>query len=55
MLFPKEKLGVIVLSNLGGNRLPESLSKSISDVLLDVPEKQRKDWDAHYVALDRTA
>lgn len=52
LLFPKEKFGVVVLANLGGNRLPESLSKSISDVLLDVPEKQRKDWDAHYTAHD---
>lgn len=52
LLFPKEKFGVVVLANLGGNRLPESLSKSICDVLLDLPEKERKDWNAHYLASD---
>jgi hypothetical protein len=52
LLFPKEKFGLVVLSNLGGNRLPESLSKSICDLLLDIPEKERKDWNAHYTALD---
>lgn len=49
VLVPKEKLGVVALTNLGGCRLPEALTKNILDRLLGLPER---DWDKHYVEQD---
>ncbi len=53
MLFPRAKFGLVVLSNLGGNRLPEALSKSIADLMLGVPPLLRTDWNKQYLAVDK--
>jgi CubicO group peptidase (beta-lactamase class C family) len=45
--LPKEKLGVVVLTNLGGNNLPEALRFALFDQLLGLPEK---DWKGLYLA-----
>jgi CubicO group peptidase (beta-lactamase class C family) len=43
VLLPKEKLGIVILSNLGDTLLPEALGKSLLDLVLDRP---KKDWNA---------
>jgi CubicO group peptidase (beta-lactamase class C family) len=50
VLVPKQKLGIVVLANLGGCRLPEALSKSLVDVLLGLPER---DWNKKYTTSDK--
>jgi len=44
VLAPRHKLGIVILSNLGGTRVPETLSYSLLDHLLDLPAH---DWIAH--------
>jgi CubicO group peptidase (beta-lactamase class C family) len=46
-MLPKEGLGVIVLSNLGEDNLPEALRWSIFDILLGI--QQPKDWNAFLI------
>jgi CubicO group peptidase (beta-lactamase class C family) len=46
VLIPEAKFGVVVLTNLSGTFLPESVSRTVVDECLDLP---RKDWNAHFV------
>ncbi|MFN0107007.1 MAG: serine hydrolase [Bryobacteraceae bacterium] len=46
-LMPEEKLGVVVLANLGGNNMPEALRYAIVDSVLGLP---KKDWNTTYLA-----
>jgi CubicO group peptidase (beta-lactamase class C family) len=50
VLVPKQKLGLVVLTNLGGCRLPEALSKNLLDALLSLPER---DWNQKYTTSDK--
>jgi CubicO group peptidase (beta-lactamase class C family) len=43
-LVPHAKLGLVILSNLGNSQMPEALSHSLTDLLLDLP---KRDWNAH--------
>lgn len=51
--LPNEKIGVIVLANLGDDNMPEALRWSILDQLLDA--KPRKDWNAYLIGLGAKA
>ena len=46
-MLPKEHVGVIVMSNLGDDNMPEALRWSILDELLGAPTK---DWNAYLIA-----
>lgn len=48
--LPREKVGVVVLSNLGDSYLPYALAFHVYDRLLGMPER---DWSRHY--LDKRA
>jgi len=50
VLVPEKKLGVFVVTNLGGCRLPEAMTKNLVDMLCELPER---DWNAHYTKIDR--
>jgi CubicO group peptidase (beta-lactamase class C family) len=50
VLVPKEKLGIVVLTNLGGCRLPEALTKNVVDLMLDLPTR---DWNKHYLGVEK--
>jgi CubicO group peptidase (beta-lactamase class C family) len=41
-LLPKEKLGIVVLSNLGGSWAPQAAAQSIADLILGLT---KKDWN----------
>lgn len=45
--LPKERVGIVVLSNLGEDNMPEALRWSILDQLLGAPSK---DWNAFLIA-----
>jgi CubicO group peptidase (beta-lactamase class C family) len=45
-LIPEAKVGIALLSNLGGTQMPESALNNLVDLVLGLP---KKDWDA-YVA-----
>jgi CubicO group peptidase (beta-lactamase class C family) len=47
-LFPKDKLGIVILANLGGSSMPESLRSAIADELLGLPPI---DWNAKHLAV----
>jgi CubicO group peptidase (beta-lactamase class C family) len=49
-LLPKQNVGLVVLSNLGMNSLPEAVRNSIVDLALDAP---KKDWTALFLAQNR--
>lgn len=50
-LIPETKSGLVVLANLGRTTLPESVTNSLVDLLLNLPTK---DWDAYLKAeIDR--
>ncbi|MEO7650431.1 MAG: DUF3471 domain-containing protein, partial [Bryobacteraceae bacterium] len=42
-LLPDDRIGILVLSNLDGSRMPEASTNSIMDQMLGLPAK---DWDA---------
>ena len=44
-MLPKERIGIIVMSNLGDDNMPEALRYSILDELLGVADS--KDWNAY--------
>jgi CubicO group peptidase (beta-lactamase class C family) len=46
-LVPREKLGIVVLTNLGSDNMPEALRWSILDVLHGFPAR---DWNATLIA-----
>ena len=46
-LLPRQKLGIVILTNLGGNNMPEALRFRMVDVLEKLPPK---DWDSLYLA-----
>lgn len=46
-LIPETKSGIVVLANLGRTTLPESVTNSLVDLLLNLPAK---DWDAYLKA-----
>jgi CubicO group peptidase (beta-lactamase class C family) len=46
-LVPREKLGIVVLTNLGGDNMPEALRWSILDVLHAFPTR---DWNTTLIA-----
>ncbi len=48
LLLPEEKTGIAILSNMGATSLPEALSNSLVDLLLQGPPK---DWNAAYLEL----
>lgn len=47
-LLPEDQIGVIILTNLGGNPIPQELSYSVFDALLGLPSI---DWPARLKAL----
>ena len=49
-LMPKEKLGVVVLSNLGQNNMPEALRFAIVDAVLRIG---KTDWNAQFLEHSR--
>lgn len=55
-LVPREKLGIVVLSNLNEENMPEALRYQLLDALLGLPAK---DWDAvlidHFQKIDAAA
>lgn len=48
--LPKEKWGLVILTNLGGNNLPEALRFALFDQLLGLPPK---DWNKLYLDATR--
>lgn len=46
-LLPKQKLGIIVLANLGSDNMPEALRWKLVDHILKTSD--RKDWDAFLI------
>jgi CubicO group peptidase (beta-lactamase class C family) len=52
VLVPRLRVGFVVLTNLGGWSLPEAVSNSLLDLLLDAPPH---DWNAHFLAEGRRA
>src|SRR5438132_1571937 len=51
-LLPKDKLGIVVLSNLGGSWMPETAAQSIADLLLGLP---KKDWNGQEARKEENA
>lgn len=55
-LVPRERLGIVVLSNLGNENMPEALRYELIDAVLGLPAR---DWDAelnaHFGAIEATA
>jgi len=51
-LLPKDKLGIVVLSNLGGSWMPEAAAQSIADLLLGSP---KKDWNGQEARKEENA
>ena len=47
-LLPKEKYGMVILSNLGGTQMPEALRNTLTDYLLGLAPN--RDWDAYMIA-----
>ena len=45
-MLPKEKFGLVILTNLGGNNLPEALRFSLCDALLGL---SARDWNKLYL------
>jgi hypothetical protein len=43
-LLPQAKLGIVILTNLGGTAMPEAAANGITDLLLGLP---KKDWDGY--------
>jgi CubicO group peptidase (beta-lactamase class C family) len=50
VLVPKAKLGIVVVTNRNPSFLTEALTKTVIDRYLALPDK---DWNAHYVNLDK--
>lgn len=48
VLLPKAKVGMAILSNLGGTQFPEAVRNSLVDLVLDAP---KKDWNEYLLAL----
>jgi CubicO group peptidase (beta-lactamase class C family) len=46
VLLPKQKIGIVVLSNLGGTQFPEAMRNILADHLLGAP---KKDWNTHFI------
>jgi len=51
-LLPKAKIGVAILSNLGGTQFPEAVRNSLLDLVLDAP---KKDWNEYLLGMARKA
>src|SRR5437016_2067130 len=51
-LRPKEKLGIVVLSNLGGSWMPEAAAESITDLMLGL---EKRDWNGQEERKERSA
>ena len=43
-LLPNEKLGILVVSNLGVSWMPEATVQNIADLVLELP---KRDWNKH--------
>lgn len=50
-LMPEEKLGLVVLSNMGGSLLPVALMYRIFDTMLGAPQR---DWSAEFLKTTKT-
>jgi CubicO group peptidase (beta-lactamase class C family) len=50
--MPEEKIGLVVLTNLRGHKVPEALMKKFYDLYFQNPER---DWSAEMLAEDRAA
>lgn len=50
-LMPEEKLGLVVLGNMGGSLLPVALMYRIFDTMLGAPQR---DWSAEFLKTTRT-
>jgi CubicO group peptidase (beta-lactamase class C family) len=50
-LAPREGLGIVLLNNLHQTQLNQALCNSLLDLLLDLPRKERKDWNAYHLGL----
>jgi CubicO group peptidase (beta-lactamase class C family) len=46
-LAPREKLGLVILANLGGTAMPEAVANNLLDLLLGLP---RKNWNGLLMA-----
>jgi hypothetical protein len=51
VLVPRQRLGLVVLTNLGGCMLPDAVRNNLLDLLLDLP---RHDWNAFYLKDEKT-
>ena len=47
-LLPDAKIGIALLSNLDGGYMNLAISNSLTDLLLDLPQR---DWNAYYLAI----
>jgi CubicO group peptidase (beta-lactamase class C family) len=50
-MAPREKLGIVLLTNLHKTQMNMALTNTLLDRLLNVPRLQRKDWNAHIHAV----
>jgi CubicO group peptidase (beta-lactamase class C family) len=51
-LLPKEKLGIVVLSNLDASWMPQATAQSITDAMLGLP---KRDWNSEGARKDASA
>ncbi|MGH7171103.1 MAG: serine hydrolase [Gemmataceae bacterium] len=52
-LVPKARLGIVLLCNLNQTRMNIALSNGLLDMLLELPHRQQRDWNAIVHAAER--